>query len=286
MFLALATVALAGCSRVQLAYNTADLFITHYVESNMGFTSAQVASWRPALSEALARHRRQELPYLAAFFDTAWRDARRGFDAQSVDCLLAQFQTLYRHHAAMTAALLAPLLAEATPQQIDKLEEKFRKDMEEDGVQNAPPQRTARAARKRAERYGESAEWWIGPLNEQQHRIIAEVTAEIPDTAERWTIYRYRKQSELIGLLRRDADTARVQAFLSDWLVEYRDLPPELRRIREAIRAGIGELLVRLDTSFTDEQRNHLTQRLKSLRDDFMKLQPQPHLAPVRCVGA
>ncbi|MBK1701500.1 hypothetical protein CKO41_03595 [Thiococcus pfennigii] len=278
--------ALAGCTRVRLAYNTADLFITHYVESNIGLTSAQLANWRPTLDEALARHRRDELPYLAAFFDTAWREARRGLDERAVDCLLGQFQTIYRQHATLTAAVLAPLLAEAGPQQIDRLERQFREDLEEDAAHHARPQRTERSARNRAKRYGESAEWWIGPLNDAQRAIIAEITAEIPDTAERWTIYRYRKQSELIGLLRRGADAATIETFLTDWMVEHRDLPPDLRRIREEVRTGIGELLVRLDATFSAEQRTHFTQRLKALRDDFMTLQRQPRLAPVHCADA
>lgn len=275
----------AGCSRVELAYNTADLFIEYYADKNLALDREQLADWKPTLENALARHRRDELPYLAAFFDTAWQGTRRGLEERTVECLLEQSQTIYRQHARLIGASLAPLLAGATSEQLDRLERQFREDFAE-AMREADAIDAQKKARKRAKRYADAVESWIGPLTAEQQRIVEDVARDIPDSAEHWDRYRYEKLSELIALLRKGASEADIRVFLDHWLVEQRDVPPALQRIKEGLRAGIAELLLRMDASLTAEQRERFAARLKSLRDDFMKLQPYPRMARVDCAGA
>lgn len=279
-----ALLVLSGCSRIQLAYNTSGLFIEQYADRNLALSDEQLDDWRPILSAARTRHRHQELPYLSTFFDTAWRAARQGFDNQTADCLLEQAEIIYLRHARLATAALAPLLANATPRQVTRLERQFREDFAKD-LASSDPREVERSARKRAKRYARSAEWWIGPLVDAQRRIIADVTGRIPDTSGHWNSYRFHKQTGLIERLRGGADEDEVRRFLQDWLVDYRDLPPDLDAISAAIRAGITELLVRLDGSLTAEQRDHFSARLKGLRDDFMALQRDPRMAPISCAS-
>lgn len=267
-----------GCTRVQLAYNTAGLAIELYAGSYLSLDGAQLAEWRPSLTATLARHRRDELPYLAAFFDTAWREADQGLTAVSTTCLFERLDTLYDRHARMVTGLAAPLLATLTPTQLRELERRLAEEAADEAAR-ATAERTARSARKRAERYAESAEWWIGPLTEPQRRLIGEVAAEMPASGALWSAYRRGKQAELLGLLARGADEAEVRRFLDDWLVAGLDLPPELRRAGEGIRTGLSRLFVELDATLSPDQRGYFIRRLRSLRDDFMALQAQPRLA-------
>ena len=278
---ALLLTVLAGCSRVSILYHTADIFIEGYADDYLELDSAQLADWQPTLRSALARHRRDELPYLARFFDTAYDGARSGFDSARVACLLEQFEHIYRRHFRIGVTAAAPLLIDLTPSQIRKLESKFAKDNQD--VPRNDPASVARRDRKRAERYSESLGWWFGSVSERQKRIIAEVTESMPDTAADWMAYRSAKQARLIVLLRRGADEKSVRLYLNDWLVEYRDLPPELTRARALIKEQIIKLLTRMDESLTGEQRRHFAKRLRTLRDDFLSLQKRPHMATVRC---
>lgn len=275
--LALAT---AGCSRVELAYNTADFFIERYADEWLALDGAQMAQWRPALAEALARHREDELPHLAAFFDALHAGAASGFDAGRVECLLDAFEDIYRRHFRIAADLATPLLADLGPEQIRTLERKF---MEDRKPEDNSPAAVSRRERKRAERYAESAEWWVGPLSPQQREIVREVTAAMPDTAAQWDAYRARKQDALIRMLRAGADQPAIRRYLTEWLVDYRDLPPALARAREGIRAQVVELIVRVDATFSPAQRRHFAGRLATVRDDLLSLQPRPQQADNRC---
>jgi len=277
----LALPALVACTRVAVVYNTADFLIERYADDYLGLDSAQLATWRPALSEALGRHRHDELPYLAAFFGELEAGAREGFSAERVSCLVGEFEAIYRRHSRVAVDLAAPLLASLDATQVRALERKFAKDRADEVKEGAAA--SAKRDRKRAKRYADNAKWWIGPLSAEQQAIVAEVTAAMPDTAAAWAAYRNARQDRLIRLLDRRASEREVHRFLTEWLVEYRDLPPELQRARGEVHQRIVELFVRMDASFTPTQRAHFTKRLATLREDFTRLQKRPRQAELAC---
>ena len=272
---------LSGCSGVRLAYNSADFLIERYADDYLGLDGSQMASWSPTLDVALAKHREQELPYLAAFFDSAQNDARKGFTTADVHCLLDQFEVIYRRHFTLAVEAAAPLLAALDKQQIDALERTFRDEAREDAEDNAPGD-AATLERKRAKRYEKNMQWWVGDLSDQQREIVRDVTASMPESSI-WYAYRDGKRRELIALLRGQASAERIERFLNDWLVEYRDMPAALERARTDMRRGFTDLLVRLDATLDPGQRRKLIDRLTRLRSDFMALQKQARMAPVGC---
>ena len=278
--LALLVLLIGGCSGMRLAYNTADFFIERYADDYLGLDSAQMQRWSPTLDAALARHRQEELPYLAAFFDSAQNDARKGFTRADAACLLDQFEVIYRRHFTLAAATAAPLLAELDRPQIDTLERTFREEAREDAADAAAPE--AQRVAKRVKRYEKNMQWWIGDLSEGQRGVVRDVVSGLPDSAG-WYRYRDRKRRELIALLRAGASSAKIERFLNGWLVDYSDMPADLRRSRQDLRSGITELLVRLDDSLTETQRRQFIDRLTGLRQDFMRLQHNPRMAPVGC---
>jgi uncharacterized lipoprotein YmbA len=284
LFIAALAAALAAtaCSRVRLAYNTADFFIASYADDYLGLDDAQKARWTPTLDAALEQHRTEELPYLAAFFDSALADARGGFTRDGVSCLLDQFETLYKRHFRLAAEAAAPLLARLDAAQIDALERTFREESKEDAAE--PGAKAAeRRARKRAKRYEGNMNWWIGEIDSRQRGIVRDVARRLPDTAPAWYDYRDRKRAELIELLRSGASEPRIARFMVGWIVEFRDMPPSLRQARGALRQGWTDLVLRLDPTFSAEQRARLVERLTMLRDDFLSLQRSPRKAATGC---
>jgi hypothetical protein len=272
---------LPGCSAMRLAYNTADFFIERYADDYLGLHGGQMQQWTPTLEAALARHREQELPYLAAFFDRAQRDARTGFTPADMDCLMDDFEVIYRRHFRLAAETAAPLLAELDRGQIDALERTFREEAREDAEDNRP-ENASRRAHKRAKRYEENLHWWIGDLTERQRVIVRKVTAGMPDTAG-WYRYRDAKRRELIVLLRQGASEQRIERFLTDWLVDYEDVPASLERTQRELRQSFSDLVVQLDKTLTEGQRRRLIDRLTRLRGDFMALQHGARMAPLGC---
>jgi uncharacterized protein YceK len=272
---------LAGCSTVRIAYYGADFFIHQYANDYLGLDSDRLAAWQPHLDAALARHKAEELPYLARFFDNALRGAERGFDRAGVACLQDQLLVIYRRHAKLMVDLAVPLLAISGPDQIHTLEAKFREDWEDET--GTDPEAVARRERKRSERYEEASRWWVGGLRPAQEAIIQTATAAMPDTAPAWDAYRWSRQKGLLKLLRQGSDEARLRVYLTDWLVDLRDLPTSLIKARQGIYDAIGNLVVRLDGSLSPEQKERLTQRLRGLRDDFLSLQTRPHQSGQIC---
>ncbi len=273
---------LVGCSRVNIAYNTADFFISQYARDYLKLTDEQITRWEPHLKAELARHRAEELPYLAAFFDQTLKAGRIGFDDSNMVCLTNAFRDLYRRQARLAVALSSPLLAGLTPRQIDALERRFRDEAAEDRADLATRDWHAEL-RKRARRYVKSIEDWTGPLNASQRVLVAEITGRMPDSEAAVVSYRTRKREALIEQLRGSASEAEIRSFLTAWLVDFSDLPPELDRAGIAIGAQISELFIRLGASFDEGQRQRFDKRLRQLRDDLMQLQKQPRLAPLSC---
>jgi hypothetical protein len=278
---AAALLALTACSTVRIAYYGADILVRQYADDYLGLDSALLAAWQPHLRKALARHRADELPYLASFFDSALRGAERGFDRPTVACLEDQALTVYRRHARLAADLAAPLLAASRPEQIRTLEEKLGQDWQEEA--NADPQAIARRERKRTKRYADAARWWIGGLTPAQEAIIQSAARAMPDTAPAWEAYRRSHQEGLLRLLRQGAGEGEIRAYLTAWLADQRDLPASLAQASQGIRDALVDLVVGLGASFTADQKSQFQRRLRGLRDDFLALQAEPHLAGLIC---
>ena len=273
---------LAGCSRVGIAYNTGDFLVTAYAKDYLDLEQSQLQRWEPLLDAELSRHRAEELPYLAAYFDQILAASEAGFDTRNMDCLTDQFRDIYRRQARFAVNLAAPLLAELTPAQIERLDQRFREEAAEDRAEIAE-RSTAREKEKRARRYVKSIEDWTGPLSAEQRAIVAEVTGRMPDTQTSLVDYRTAKREKLIALIRNKTAEPEIEQFLTDWLVDFNDLPPELDQGGRELEERIGELFVNLGRTFDASQRDRLNRRLRSLRDDFMQLQKEPRMAPMTC---
>ena len=196
---------ISGCSRVTLVYNTADFFAKQYATDYLNLAEGQIANWEPHLDAELARHRSEELPFLASFFDSTLKSSRAGFDERNMSCLTTEFRDLYRRHAQLAVTLAAPLLADLTPAQIDALERTFRKQARKDR-EDLATREISREKQKRTKRYVEAIEDWTGPLKAGQPDIVADVTGRMPDSEAALVDYRTRKREELLSLLRNRSD--------------------------------------------------------------------------------
>ncbi|MEA3639261.1 MAG: DUF6279 family lipoprotein [Lamprobacter sp.] len=274
----------ASCSTLQLAYNTADFFITRYADDYLDLDGAQRRDWSPRLKAALERHRADELPYLAGFFEQVAQHARTGFTRSNVDCLLDQFEALYQRHAQIATATAAPLLANLSPAQIDALAKTFAEEHEEDAAK-ANAEDAARRARKRAERYVDNLRWWFGELSSEQRGLVRDIARRIPDTAPAWYAYRHAQREALIALLRSDASAAAIEQFLAQWLVDFQDLPRALANAQLALREAFANLLLRLQPTLSNDQRERLFGRLEGLQRDFMRLQRHPTVEQMHCAA-
>ncbi len=271
-----------SCSRVTLVYHSADFVIRQYANDSLHLTEDQLADWEPSLNTALDRHRSEELPLLAGFFDALLQASQSGFDQPRMTCLIASFREIYQHHARIAVTLASPLLASLTPAQIDRLERRFTKDARDDRA-DLTRRDWPHEQQKRARRYRKAIEGWVGSLQDSQATLVAGITARMPDSEAAIVDYRIRKREELLAVLRDHADASRIEAFMSAWLVDFSDLPPTLEHDSQLIGQRISELFIELGASLDDGQRQRLHKRLHELVDDLMQLQKQPRMEHIRC---
>lgn len=282
LVLLVAVLTLVGCSTVTIAYNQADFFVKAYAKDYLDLEPVQVAGWEPMLTRELARHRAEELPYLAAYADQVLRASRLGLDEGNMTCLIASSRDLYQRQARFVVNLATPLLAGLSPAQIKSLDQRFKEEAGEDLAELAEGGGSAERERQ-TRRLVDAIEDWTGPLASGQEALVAEAMGRMPETRRLYLDYRGQQRGNLIALLEAKAGEARISAFLTDWLVDWREMPLSLDQARGAMDVAITELFIRLAASLDQTQRDRLDRRLRDLRDDLMELQRQPRMATLSC---
>ncbi len=274
--------ALGGCSATRLAYDRLDFFIQLYAADYIDLEAEQEAVWEPVLAAEHERHRAEELPYLAAYLEEMLVASQRGFDRENMSCLLGSLDALYRRQAGYGVNLAVPLLVALSSAQVQTLEARFRERTAED-LDEASAAVTPAGREKLARRYLETIEDWTGPLDPGQQAVVTAIVGRMPQSRQAFIAYRDQKRAELVKLLGARAGEAQLRAFLTAWLVEFQDLPPELAQARREMRARVTELFIELGQRLDTSQRRHLQDRLRDLRDDLMQLQRQPRMAALSC---
>jgi hypothetical protein len=270
-----------GCTRLQLAYGTAPLFLKGYAKDYLAVDSDQMATWDPRLGAALDTHRAVEIPQVAGFIEAFHQASIAGFDASNTRCLSNTLRELYRRHARLAVDTAAPLLAHLRPTQVQHLERRFAEEYRTDRLTDRPDIALLQA--QRARRYIKSVEGWTGTLTASQRALVTDLSRRIPNTEEAVFEYRTLKRKELVRLLRSGADETSIRRFLTDWLVDFRDLPPALAGAFEQVQQRWEELLIRLGPTLDTTQRRRLDDQLSTLREDLMQIQKAPRLVPVSC---
>ena len=276
-----ATLLLVACSGAGFVYGNADWFLKYWADDYLQLDGPQLARWDPLLETALRRHRTEELPYVIGFIDGFTAGARTGFDEARAGCIWERFEQLYRRHALFLADLVAPLLADLTPQQIDALEARFAKQNED--MPDPDTAGTKRRLRKRGKRFISMTEWVAGSLDENQIALVKRVSETIPDTGQTWFEYRRDRQNELIRRLRQKPAREEIHTYLVGWWADFRDGDTALTEARVALGAGVKELVSGIGRSLTPGQREHMLRLLGNLRQELAKMQGTAEVIALSC---
>jgi hypothetical protein len=269
---------LTGCSRTEFVYRNADWLITRWADAQLDLSGAQQRAWEPQLEAALARHRNEELPRLAAWLQAAKQAAAQGLETNELACLADWAEALYQRHARLAVSLALPLLQELGPEQVAHLRRRWQERNAEyraDYLGGSPRQQEA----ARAERYRGRIERWTGRLNPAQREMVARSSRALPNLAALWLAYREDRQGGLLALLDAGAPSQDLRGYLLGWWVDLAGRSPELASASEQARAGALALLSRLDASLTPDQRGTLEERLGRLGRELQGLAVGPVLA-------
>jgi len=279
--IAAALLLLGGCSALRLAYNQGPALAYWWLDGYFDFDAAQATAARQALGEWFAWHRTTQLPDYAALLAQARQQIVRDLSAAEVcawsDELRRSIERGYEHGVPALARLLVSL----TPQQVDHVEQRYRRADDEfraEHLQATPGERLAALTERTVSR----AERVYGRLDQAQRRALEQDLAASPFDAPGWLAERQVRQREIVAGLRalrgRPADTARAEAALRLFAAHASESPrPAYRRYQQRLFAYNCGLVARLHNGTSAQQRRYAAEQFQGWEDDLRALvAPQP----------
>jgi hypothetical protein len=277
-----AALALAGCtssmltrlaySNATFTYNNLTPMLTWMADGYVDLTDAQEDQLRARLASLQQWHRANELPRYRTILDTALAKAVGEFAADDVAPLYREVRADYYIVVARAVPDLAELLAGLEASQVTHMERKFADDnskFEGESVKGTPEERR----RKRVHRFVDHLESWTGSLSREQREMVDAAFRDLPDFSEEVLAERRFRQGEILALARAHPPPAEALATLKYVLVETDQWRrPEFTEKLHQRDAKVFELIAKLSTTFTPQQRIALQDRIRGLIHAIDKL--------------
>ena len=267
---------LGACSLIKLGYSQASPLVFRWLDRYVDFDDAQALRARAALDDALAWHRRSQLPDYVQLLERAEVEVL----GEATPERMCAWATEIRSRVEPVLERLAPAVADIavtlTPAQLAHIEKRFAETNEEfrdDHLQRNPKRRERANVRRAIDR----AEMLYGRLDDAQRELVAEHVRASPYRAELADAERKTRQQEAIAFLRRLRETSpggddaleQVRAFLH---AIDRSPREEHRLYVERLTAHNCALASDLHNATSPEQRREAARRLKGYRDDLRAL--------------
>ncbi|GJB78429.1 lipoprotein [Aeromonas caviae] len=264
--------ALAACSRIDLAYRNLDRLVPWSLGDYLAMNSEQKAMLDDRLREHLAWHCKTQLP---GYLD--WLDRVRGMvaDDQVTDQSLQQRTREAREAIGRVAEEITPsateLLRGMSDAQVAEMREAFREDISERQKKYVDTPLDKQIAR-RTERMEKRLTPWFGELTAVQKQRVQAWSQALGDQNREWIANRAHWQQQLLLAMNQRND-ASFEPRLATLLQRKESLwTPEYRAAYQNTEQQARSLLVDLVHQSTPQQRRYLLKRLSKVRTDFSEL--------------
>jgi Family of unknown function (DUF6279) len=268
--------ALAGCSLLKLGYSQASPLAFRWLDRYVDFDDAQTPRVRAALDQALAWHRRSQLPDYVELLVRAETEVVGDATPERMCAwareLRGRIDPILQHLAPATAEIAATL----TPAQIAHLEKRYGESNDEwrDEHWQRDPRKRQRAA---VTREIERAETLYGNLDAGQRELVARAVAASPFDPELALAERQRRQQDVLTLARRlregalGGDDALLQ--VRAYLERLEHSPRESYRLyADRLTSHNCSFASELHNATSAAQRRAAVQKLKGYESDLRAL--------------
>jgi len=276
LVLAVAVLAVGGCSAVKLAYGTLPGWTYWWLDGHLDFPEAQGGAVRDELARLHAWHRERELPQWIELLGRL-EPLLAGAISPAQACAFvpratARLDSVGRQAEAGVLAIAAGL----RPGQIRHLERRHRTRNDEwrrEWLDVAPAERQALREKRAAERL----ETIYGPLDEAQRAVLrASLDGSAFDPARSLAL-RQARQHDLVRTLRRLADPATPAAdapgIWHAWLDRMQRAPDAAQQAYQQALVDEGcRIFAAVHASTTAAQREHAVRRLRGWQRDLREL--------------
>ena len=268
-----ATLILAGCSSVQLAYNNAPFLVQYQLSRYLDLSDEQQQALRAQMFKLKQWHQAEALPFYAATLRD-WAESlvqEKRWTAQEIIQKLDMLQDAALTFAKAGASELGPILVTLTPRQRTRLAQRFEtsnREYEQEYLQD-PEQGRA----NRRERFVKNYERWLGSVTTRQSAMIDQWLLDHPNDSKNWAEERKARQANLLKLIDQADQFASAQAAAVALNQYFESLAtyqiPTLQLAQAIRRQALASLSAEMLNSMTEEQRQHLRDELLSYAADF-----------------
>jgi hypothetical protein len=268
--------ATTGCSLIKLGYGQASGLTYRWLDRYVDFDNEQSLRVRPALDDALAWHRRTQLPDYVQLLARAEAEVAADSTPERMCAWAGELRSRIDPVLQHLAPTIADVARTLSPAQVANIEKRFAETNEEyrDDYMQRNPQRRHKAEVKREV---ERAETFYGRLDAAQRNLVAHSVTTSPYDAEVAYAERKERQQDVLSLVRRlreassgrDDAIAQVRAYLSGIDRSPRE---SYRRYSERVTAHRCALASELHNSASAAQRNEAARKLAGYRADARDL--------------
>lgn len=257
---------MTGCSLAELAYSFADRLILEKLDERLGLNNAQEARALELVRARLERHRAEELPLYIDWLGRVRTEVAAGLDSGSLESLYSRFGELVQMAVARSLPDFAVMLGwlsdaqiayfgEQVGGQFAESAERIREHAAEEGGEGS----------HETEQMVKAIERWTGPLRTEQKNLIEKHVRSWPVNDKAWLAWRRERFAGLLELLRGNAPDSSIAAYLENQWLDNRGMPADLRTQWDSIQHDYRRMLLELDRSLSEEQRDHLLRRIDEL---------------------
>jgi len=263
---------LSACSGLQIGYRHADIYLVWKANAYFDLDKPQEAMVKGEIASALNWHRQSELPEYARLLETVQTKLKGNITREDAVWFDNQVRTLTRKSIERLAIDGAPALVTVTPAQIAEMEQKLVKDNESFFDKYARGTVDKQKAR-RVTRFIDSAEHWVGSLNDKQRAAIKAIAAESPTRYGLQLEERRRVQREFAALLREKNTPETIVPKLKAWIANWDDgRSPAYVAMVNASNDQLMRMTLAVTSTLTPDQRKRAQEQLQSYIDAMKEL--------------
>jgi hypothetical protein len=272
-------VAVLGCSLVQVAYNQSERVAYWWLDSTFEFTPTQEEQVRAGLAQWFKWHRHTQLPPYAQFLVRAEKEALAPLSPALACTRRNELEAMGRLAIDTAVPPMASVALTLSPDQLrylDKYLAKKNKEYREDYLQPDLQERQEATA----EFVLKWTEFFYGDLDSAQEKQLTHDVAAMPINAQDVYDERLRLQREFVQLIHRLIAQHATQAQAEQALrAQFQEVfvpsnPAQRARLAGWIQSGCN-LSAATHNRTTAEQREHVSDKLKSWEDDLRELAKQ-----------
>lgn len=249
---------LTACTVAGFAYSFADRLILQEISSRYALNNEQEVRALRLIRERLYEHQQQEMPLYEDWLQNLRAAVKDQLTRDELNTLNARAEVLLERGIEKTLPLFAHLLADLSPEQIEYMREEAMERYAERAEEIAKENQDGDAGEELIDRL----ETWLGELSKEQRQLISNEVNSWPDNSLHWLKWRKQRFIGLVAFLQDYPSQSNINVYLHDHWLENKDMPESLQKSWQQSRQNFLDLLLKLDTTLSAEQRHHTVKKI------------------------